>query len=494
MSTTSIAVANTARGLDHRTVWRWHFYAGLFCIPFVLWLATTGTIFLYHQQIQAWLDRPYTHLSTDGPIAGVNDQVKAALAAEPGSNLHAYELPHTATSPAEILVGKGLEEFRVYVNPRTLQVLKIDNEDDRLDHFILRLHGELLIGNTGSYIVELAASWTVIMILTGLFLWWPSNTKGLGGVLYPRLRAGGRTFWKDIHSVTGIYISFFALFLLFTGLPWAKSWGAYLKAVRKITGTSATAASAKDWTTSSAQEKAARVALNNDPTAGNPAPAKAATSNGMDMAGMDMKGMDMGGGEHSEHAAHTMSKAAPPNAYVAIDTMFRTVAPLGLPNPVLISPPKKFGGNWTAKSDTRDRPLRVDLVLDGKTGAILKRTDFSDKPWIDRVVGTGIAAHEGQLFGWANKLISTLTVIGLVTLSVSGLVMWWKRRPEGVLGAPAPIRRVRFSAGLIALLVAFGLYFPFLGGSMILVGLSEWLVLRRIPATRRWLGLYGTPA
>jgi uncharacterized iron-regulated membrane protein len=63
-------------------------------------------------------------------------------------------------------------------------------------------------------------------------------------------------------------------------------------------------------------------------------------------------------------------------------------------------------------------------------------------------------------------------------------------RPEGVLGAPTPIRRVRWSAGLIALLIGFGLYFPFLGGSMILVALTEHFVLRRIPATQRWLGLY----
>src|SRR3546814_7927493 len=29
----------------YNAVWRWHFYAGLFCIPFVIWLALTGTIY-----------------------------------------------------------------------------------------------------------------------------------------------------------------------------------------------------------------------------------------------------------------------------------------------------------------------------------------------------------------------------------------------------------------------------------------------------------------
>jgi uncharacterized iron-regulated membrane protein len=133
-------------------------------------------------------------------------------------------------------------------------------------------------------------------------------------------------------------------------------------------------------------------------------------------------------------------------------------------------------------------------VLDPKSGAILKRTDFSSKPWLDRIIGTGIAAHEGALFGFANQMVSLFTATGLVALSLSGFIMWRRRKPEGALGAPTVIRRVRFSAGLIALMVAFGLYFPFLGGSMVLVGLTERLVLRRIPATQRWLGLYRAPA
>jgi uncharacterized iron-regulated membrane protein len=207
-----------------------------------------------------------------------------------------------------------------------------------------------------------------------------------------------------------------------------------------------------------------------------------------------MEGMpNMDASQHAQHLGwgrHSTSLSGP-NAFLAIDKMVASIAPLVLPNPVLISPPMQTGGNWTAKSDTRDRPLRVDLVLDGTTGTILKRTDFQSKPWLDRVIGTGIAAHEGQLFGLANQMVSLFTTIGLVTLSLTGLVMWRRRKPEGVLGALAPIRRVRFAGALIPLLVAFGLYFPFLGGSMILVGFTERFLLRRIPATQRWLGLVG---
>jgi uncharacterized iron-regulated membrane protein len=78
--------------LSYRTIWRWHFYAGLFSIPLILWLSVTGSIYLFRPQIESLLDRPYEHLALDGPRAGAADQVRAALASVPGSNLHAYQL------------------------------------------------------------------------------------------------------------------------------------------------------------------------------------------------------------------------------------------------------------------------------------------------------------------------------------------------------------------------------------------------------------------
>jgi uncharacterized iron-regulated membrane protein len=489
MSNPSTKALSSTKGLDYRTVWRWHFYAGLFCIPFVLWLSVTGTIFLFHPQIQHWLDRPYDHLSITQP-ATANAQVQAALAAVPGSALDSYELPHSSTSTAQILVDKGSEQFRVYVQPQTLAILHVDNEDYRIDTFTSRLHGELLLGKYGSWIVELAASWAVVMILTGLFLWWPRDAKGLGGVLYPRLRQGGRAFWKDIHAVVGIYVSFFALLLLLTGLPWAKGWGGYLKAIRHF---SAGHMVKQDWTTSSADLRTARSQRS--------AAVESDMGNMAMMHNMDMSGVhrtdDRSNPDAVQHAGHAGSwgrrstSLTGPDAFIAIDKMIATVQTLGLANPVLVSPPMRAGGNWTAKSDTRDRPLRVELVLDGKTGAIVSRSNFNSKPWLDRVIGTGIAAHEGQLFGFANQLVSFFTTACLFILSISGYIMWWRRRPVETLGAPVANRQVRFSTGLVALMIALGIYFPSLGGSMIVVVLVEQLVLKRAPGVQKWLGLSG---
>lgn len=204
------AMAVNKSGISHsipvlpayRTVWRWHFYAGIICIPFVLWLAVTGSIYLFKPQIDAFIDRPYANLTPSGPRASAHAQVAAALAAVPGGTLNAYQLPHSERSAVQILVGRGGNVTRVYVDPWTLAVLKAVDDDARFTPRLSHLHGELLLGDRGSMIVELAASWAIVMILTGLFLWWPRNVNGAGGVLYPRL-GRDRRFWRDLHGVAG---------------------------------------------------------------------------------------------------------------------------------------------------------------------------------------------------------------------------------------------------------------------------------------------------
>ena len=444
---------------DYRAVWRWHFYASLFSIPFVIILSISGAIYLFKPQIEAWNERAFNNLTIDQPLATPAEQVRAALAAVPDSTFNAYELPATPTAAPRVIVKSNKVSVRVYVHPQTLEILGSFPDNQRLIGTIKRLHGELLLGDRGSMIVELAASWTVIMLLTGLYLWWPRQVKGLGGVLYPRLSQGSRIFWRDIHSVTGIWISGLALFLLLSGLPWAKSWGNYLKAVRQFTGT---AVVKQDWTSGS-----------ESPTA---------------------KSKGDNSGEHSGHSMGSPRKKGgrdrpTPKDLTPINLIVAKVQPFSLSPPVLISAPASGSNNWTAKSNAANRPLRVTLEVDGKTGEIASREAFQDRHWIDQLVAIGIAAHEGQLFGWPNQALGLIAALGLILLSISGLILWWQRKDQGVLGAPKALLSPRVSFGLLALVLLLGIYLPLFGTSLLLVLALEWSLLRRIGPVRRWLGL-----
>ena len=453
----------TAYRPAYRIVWRWHFYAGLLCLPFVLWLSLTGGLYLFRPQVEALIDRPYARVADPAaPRRTPAAIAAAAVAAVPGVTLHRFQLPETPTQAVQVIVGRGAGETRVYVHPASLAILKTVGEQDRLMRVVLHLHGELLAGDTGSYVVELAASWALVMIGTGLFLWWPRG-QGPAGVVWPRFHARGRRFWRDLHGVTGFWVSGMALVLLISGLPWAKSWGSYLAAVRTVAEGSAVA---QDWPIGAPDGGAP-----NAPAIGTRAMADA----------------------HLEHGGMAMPHPAVPLR--PLDRLVGTLAALRLAAPVLVAPPTGPGQPWTAKSDAADRPLRSDLTLDGASGRVLTRIDFPQRRLVDRLVGYGVALHEGQLFGWANQLLNLLTAAGLSLLAVSSVVLWWRRRPAGMLGAPpappASSRGAGASVAVVALVVVLGVLLPLFGASLLLVLLVERVVLRRWTAAARWLGLAG---
>ncbi|WP_369056772.1 PepSY domain-containing protein, partial [Burkholderia gladioli] len=67
MSTTVGHAMTSARSpqAGYRTLWRWHFYAGLFVMPFLVILAVTGTIYCFQPQIEPLL-YPHRLIVTPG--------------------------------------------------------------------------------------------------------------------------------------------------------------------------------------------------------------------------------------------------------------------------------------------------------------------------------------------------------------------------------------------------------------------------------------------
>src|SRR5688572_12417655 len=408
--------------ITYRALWRWHFHAGMFCIPFVIVLALTGSIYLFKPQIDAFADRDVDSLSVAGRRAAGEAQIAAAIASQPGSKLFVYEIPREPDDAVRVHLYSPDGTGRiVYVHPETLEVLKTVSHTARLTEIVKTIHGELFAGRTGSILVELAASWAVIMLVTGLYLWWPRDNCGLGGLLYPRLSEGRRVFWRDLHAVVGIWVSTLALFLLVTALPWTPIWGAGFQELRNL----GTPTLKQDW------------------SAGRSA-------------------------EHSEHLRelHTRELASP----LSLDEVVQRVNALRLDPPVRVYLPSDRQSFWRIRSETQNRPRVRELELDRVDGEVLSDQRFGSKPLVDRIVGIGVAAHEGQLFGAANQALGLLTAVGLLTLCVSATVMWWRRRPGGKLGIPAPrVAEFRIGLPLAATIVLVGILLPLFGASVLIL-------------------------
>lgn len=468
--------APRSRSQAYRTIWRWHFYAGLFVIPFILLLAITGAAYVFKPQVERWEERAFHNLPVSNRVMPQR-QVDAALAAFPGARFTSYRLPEHVGDAA--LIQLSMPDARamqdVFVSPHG-EVLGSINPDARLMTWIRSIHGQLLLGKGGSWLVELAASWAILLLLSGLYLWWPRG-RSVAGVIWPRLTGGKRMFWRDLHAVTGFWISGLALVLLVTGLPWAGLWGSAFKAARTEMGW---ISGPQSW------------------TLGGEAPA----------SGSDNIHAAHGHEAHGHEAHSSVANSRAPDAEIPRTPKPSQTAIIGLNDivakammeklafPVIVTPPSvsdqfSAGGAmlWTVQSNAQNRPLRMSISYDMATGYETVRKGFADGHIIDRIVGYGIAWHEGQLFGWVNQLIAVLTAMGLIVMAVSGFVLWRRRKPSDALGAPPPAQAPARMGGVAVILLLLSALLPLLAASLALLWLAERQIFPRLPRCALWLGV-----
>ena len=446
------------RNALYRTIWRWHFYAGLFVVPMILILSLTGAAYLFKPQVERWEERAWQNLPVAGAVSP-DAQLRAALAAYPGATFLAYRLANERGDAAMIslaLPAAGRLKREVFVSPQG-HVLGALDPDARIMETVQNIHGQLLLGKPGSLVVELAASWAIVMIVTGLFLWWPRG-RGGAGVLWPRLSSGTRTAWRDMHAVTGFWVSGLAFVLLVTGLPWAEAWGSMFKVIRTEMGW---VKGEQDWT-----------------------------------IGGQVPGADTHAGHAGMPETALDTIAAPDAVQVTLSRMVLVAREEQLAYPVLVTPPgspgrfgRKGSADWSVRSDSQNRPLRVEIRYDAQTGTETSRKTFADDHLIDRAVGYGVAWHEGQLFGWVNQVIGVLTALMLVLLAVTGFVMWRRRKPGQGLGAPPYPGTDRRIEKVMPVILALAAVLPLLALSLVAVVLFDWFILPRWSRLAAWLGV-----
>ncbi|MGE4432344.1 MAG: PepSY-associated TM helix domain-containing protein [Sphingobium sp.] len=455
----------------YRAIWRWHFYAGLIVAPFLLILSVTGAIYLFNDELN---DAFYAELRFVTPQESrqpVSRLIDAALAAYPGTATR-IDLPAVPDRSAVVFVTPASgDPLRVSVDPGTGRVLGSFVYERTLVGFADVAHGSLTIGTTGDRIVELAACWALVLIASGVYLWWPRGRKGWAGLLFPRLGRKGRLFWRDLHAVTGFWTVALIGFLIVTGLPWAGVQGDLLKRAFAATGIGYPAANRNYDPPRSVPMKAA---LGEAPWTLEDAPMPASDP-------------------HAGHPGHGIMPAKDnhPPATVT-DAIVARLAGQGLEGGYRLFLPSGPTGVFTAYTYPDQPQGQRTLYFDRYSGGLIREVSWADYGAGAKAIELGVQLHMGNYFGRANQMLMLVPCIGIVLLVASGLVMWWKRRPLGTLGAP-PADGRRVGPGFAAMILALALLLPLMGLSLIVVAVLERLVLSRIPPVRVWLGLAGSP-
>ncbi|MEM8959552.1 MAG: PepSY domain-containing protein [Pseudomonadota bacterium] len=442
--------------------WRWHFYAGLFVLPFFAILAITGLAMLWI----AWIDGRDGERTAVTPLEAplsVSAQAEAAQAAVPGSTLVQYVAPRAPDLAAIFRVDLDDAATMVVVDPYTAEVLESFPRRSGWYDFADNVHGSLLLGTTGDRLLEIAASLGMVLIATGLYMWWPRGERGWRAALIPSF-GPGRAAWRSLHGVLGLWISLFLVFFLISGLAWAGIWGGKIM---------------QAWSQFPA-EKWDNVPLSDTTHASmNHGPKEVPWA--LEQTPMPASGSEAG------------TPGLAPGTPVTLDSMDALAREIGFDARYQMNLPEGESGVWTFSRDsmstdspdpTSDRTVHVDRY----TGKILADVRYADYSLFGKAMAVGIALHMGTLGLWS-VLANTVFCLVVLFLCVSGVVMWLKRRPDGAgrLAAPPMPRDMPLWQGAMLVGLAVSLAFPMAGIAILTVLVLDYLVLSRVPALRRAL-------
>ncbi|MEZ2128857.1 MULTISPECIES: PepSY-associated TM helix domain-containing protein [unclassified Sinorhizobium] len=428
----------------YRVVWRWHFYAGLLVLPFMISLAVTGALYLFKDEIDAIVHSDLKRVAVQENVvmATPSAMVAAALAEHPGTAIK-FTDPDSPSASAEVTVNTESQgKLAVYVDPYSGRVLGTLPDRGTVMWTIRYLHSLKYFGPFTRALIETAAGWSILLVGTGIYLWWPRRQTG--GVLSIRGTPKRRVFWRDTHAVTGIFVGFFIVFLAISGMPWSGVWGAKIN----------------EWA--------------NGSNFGYPAGVRVAVPMS---------------DEHLDHVAKTswsLEQAQVPHspahghgaAPIGLDEAVATFDHLGLHRGYAVNIPTTPTGVYTGSVYPDDLARQRVVHLDQYSGKPLLDMSFADYGPLGKWLEWGINVHMGQEFGLANQLVLLAACIAIVVLAVSAGVMWWKRRPAGSLGVPPMPSDKRVFRGLLAILIAGGIVFPLVGMSLVIVLAFDWLYSR----------------
>ncbi|HEY4541091.1 MAG TPA: PepSY domain-containing protein [Noviherbaspirillum sp.] len=463
-------------GAGYRTLWRWHFYAGLFVMPFLVVLAITGTLYCFKPQLEPLL---YPQLLVVQPQAtpklDADTLFAVARATMPaGSAAVSMQVVSNADRSAEFVfrLPDG-QQHSVYVNPYDGTVLGTLSVADRFMQVTRMLHRKLLLGKPGELLMELAACWTLVMIATGVAMWWPRAQNGGRMEFRPRLSLKGRPLWKSIHAAMGIWLAVGAIAFVLTGLPWTGFWGKYFQAIAASVDLGAPPGVWGDLPLRSRLPGAAATTEESPP----PQPAHHHADHGLVTKQLPLPEVPWAVGT----VPVPDSTAAEPSAVpVSIEKIIAQVAALGVRSDYALALPASREGVYVVSYFPPDPKLERTIYVDQYSGAVMHDIRYTDYGAISQAVSYGTSLHMGRYFGLPNQILSALISMGLGAMAVTGAVMWWKRRPARSIGAPAqeqaaPAMRT-WKAGLIML----GVVFPLMGLSLFIVWALDWFLFQRI--------------
>ncbi|WP_239749319.1 PepSY domain-containing protein [Mammaliicoccus sp. H-M34] len=433
---------------------RLHFYAAFFITPLLLTLSLTGIGYLFYTNVEnnIYQDEFFSdshtkgHQSLDDAIHEIRDVYKGyeiqkiSIMDEPYNN--------------RVTIGNEDGESRYIFLDEHNQRVANQNAKFTYSNVLRETHSSLMVGGSFvNYLVELAACWTIFMIISGVYLTFKSN------VLKKTKKKTSFLFNRRIHAIIGLIIAIPIFIIVLTGLPWSAFMGKQINQFAEehpklgYSALKATPPESEDnelpWATRSKEKPTSK----KDP--------------------------------HADHHGATSSVIGA-EGQQSLESIISQAENAKVKKPFSIVYPADDKGVFTVSKSSNTGVTGLDVApkeettayFDQYSGKRLGQVDYEDYGIVGKWFSFGIPLHEGHLFGTANKIINLIVCLTFIAGIIFGFLTWMKRKNASSFSAP-PQLKGSIPYGLIAFLIVLGIIMPLFGASLIVVGIVEYFIWKK---------------
>lgn len=279
------------------------------------------------------------------------------------------------------------DEFPIYkvayVNPYNGKVLRVYDEKNGFFQIVKTIHWSFLLKQDwGKYVVGIPVIIFIIMLISGIILWWPKNKaarKQRFSFKWKNIKSWKRKNY-DLHNVLGFYASIFALIFSITGLFYAFF---VVQAMIYVvfSGGNTVFPDFSHITTKAPIEARNETTLDKVIST---VQTKYPNSYGFSV--------DLGHPHMDDHEH--------PNFSVFV---------------------KHLSYSYHKNSS---------LIFDENSGELLHTRDHEDKDLGEKAVAANYDVHVGSILGLPTKIIAFIVSIICASLPVTGFMIWWGRRKK----------------------------------------------------------------
>lgn len=366
-----------------------HLWLGVSSGLVVFIVALTGSILVFEDELEPVIYRKFHVVEAPkDPSPLPLDNLRAVVAnAYPKQRIARIAIEPHANRTIIFGLVKGKKEkdvFSVAINPYTAEITDTRRENESFFHIVLQLHRYLCLEDTGKAITGVACVMFIVIMITGLVLWWP-NRKQTKQRLTIKWNAKFKRLNWDLHAVFGFYVLPFTFLIALTGLVWSYKW---VNGMIFLTF---------DGKPQQKREAPANVSVAN------------ALSNGNDALLNDLN--------------------LTPGTLAKIDNETDRLLPH--PGRIQLTLPESDSLSITVSKVNKNASVSnvVDfLYFDQNDGALISKRLYDDETTGMKVRRLVLPIHSGSILGWPTKVLALLVALITATLPVTGVTIWLGRK------------------------------------------------------------------